>query len=78
MGYSLAVNRDWRSRWFASPKELPDFLHSDLKIRKDVKDNFGWRLSPDRDRARWEQYSCDVFTARPGIVIGRKARRSRR
>jgi small subunit ribosomal protein S3 len=38
IGYRLAVNRDWRSRWYASPKELPEFLNSDLKIRKYVKD----------------------------------------
>ena len=38
IGYRLAVNRDWRSRWYASPKELPEFLGSDIKIRNYVKD----------------------------------------
>ncbi len=37
IGFRLGVSRDWRSRWYASPQELPAFLHSDLKIRNYVK-----------------------------------------
>ena len=37
IGFRLGVNRDWRSRWYASPQELPAFLHSDLEIRNYVK-----------------------------------------
>src|SRR5947207_2481 len=37
IGFRLGVNRDWRSRWYASPQELPAFLHSDLEIRSYVK-----------------------------------------
>jgi small subunit ribosomal protein S3 len=73
IGYRLAVNRDWRSRWFASPKELPEFLHSDLKIRTYVKDKL--RLAAVSkiviERA-WNSIRVTIFTARPGIVIGRK------
>ncbi|PYK52436.1 MAG: 30S ribosomal protein S3 [Verrucomicrobia bacterium] len=36
-GFRLSVNRDWRSRWYASSQEFPSFLHSDLKIRNYVK-----------------------------------------
>jgi len=36
-GFRLSVNRDWRSRWYASQQEFPSFLHSDLKIRNYVK-----------------------------------------
>lgn len=73
IGYRLAVNRDWRSRWFASPKELPDFLHSDIQIRKYVKDKL--RLAAVAkiviERA-WNSIRVTIHTARPGIVIGRK------
>jgi small subunit ribosomal protein S3 len=73
IGYRLAVNRDWRSRWYASPKELPDFLSSDLKIRTYVKDKL--RLAAVSkiviERA-WNSIRVTIFTARPGIVIGRK------
>src|SRR6478736_2575361 len=37
IGFRLALNKDWRSRWYASPKEFPEFLHADLKIRRFVK-----------------------------------------
>ena len=73
IGYRLAVNRDWRSRWYASPKELPEFLGSDLKIRAYVKDKL--RLAAVAkiviERA-WNSIRVTIFTARPGIVIGRK------
>ncbi len=73
IGYRLAVNREWRSRWFASPKEFPDFLHNDIRIRKYVKDKL--RLAAVAkiviERA-WNSIRVTIFTARPGIVIGRK------
>jgi small subunit ribosomal protein S3 len=73
IGYRLALSRDWRSRWFASPNELPDLLHSDLKIRAYVKDKL--RLAAVSkiviERA-WNSIRVTIFTARPGIVIGRK------
>jgi small subunit ribosomal protein S3 len=73
IGYRLAVNRDWRSRWFASPKDLPEFLHSDLQIRRYVKNKL--RLAAVSkiviERA-WNSIRVTIYTARPGIVIGRK------
>lgn len=73
IGYRLALNRDWRSRWFASPKELPEFLHNDLQIRSYVKEKL--RLAAVAkiviERA-WNSIRVTIFTARPGIVIGRK------
>ncbi len=73
IGYRLALNRDWRSRWFANPKELPELLHSDIAIRKYVKDKL--RLAAVAkiviERA-WNSIRVTISTARPGIVIGRK------
>src|ERR671933_515364 len=37
IGFRLGVNRDWRSRWYANPQELPGFLQSDIEIRNYVK-----------------------------------------
>jgi small subunit ribosomal protein S3 len=73
IGYRLAVNRDWRSRWFASPKELPEFLKSDMDIRKYVKDKLRQaavaRILIER---AWNSIRVTIYTARPGVVIGRK------
>src|SRR6476646_10298986 len=73
VGYRLALNRDWRSRWYAGPKELPEFLHNDIDIRRYVKEKL--RLAAVSkiviERA-WNSIRVTIFTARPGIVIGRK------
>jgi len=73
ISYRLAVNRDWRSRWFASKKDLPDFLHSDLKIRDYVKKKLQLAAVAKIviERA-WNSIRVTIHTARPGIVIGRK------
>jgi small subunit ribosomal protein S3 len=72
-GFRLAVNKDWRSKWFASRKEFPEFLESDLKIRALVKEKL--RLAAVSkiiiERA-WNSLRVTIHTARPGIVIGRK------
>ncbi len=65
IGYRLAVNNDWRSRWFASPQEFPTFLHSDLRIRTYVKERL--RLAAVSkifiERA-WNSIRVTIFTAR--------------
>lgn len=73
IGYRLAVNRDWRSRWFASPKELPDFLRSDVQIRRYVKEKLRQAaVSKVVIERAWNSIRVTIFTARPGVVIGRK------
>lgn len=73
IGYRLAVNRDWRSRWFASPKELPEFLSSDIKIRKYVKEKLRQAaVSKVLIERAWNSIRVTISTARPGVVIGRK------
>jgi small subunit ribosomal protein S3 len=73
VGYRLIVNRDWRSRWFASPKEFPEALHSDLEIRNYVKKKLQQaavaRIVIER---AWNSIRVTIHTARPGLVIGRK------
>lgn len=73
IGFRLALNHDWRSRWFASKKEFPDFLHADLKIRNYVKGKLQLAAVAKIviERA-WNSLRVTIHTARPGIVIGRK------
>src|SRR3954465_11328993 len=73
IGYRLPLNHDWRSRWFASPKELPEFLHNDINIRRYVKDKLKLAAVAKIviERA-WNSIRVTIYTARPGIVIGRK------
>ena len=73
IGFRLGVNRDWRSRWYASPQDLPEFLHSDLEIRNYVKKKLLYAaVSKIVIERAWNSIRVTIFTARPGIVIGRK------
>src|SRR5262245_35633954 len=73
IGFRLAVNKDWRSKWFATRKEFPEFLSSDIKIRAYVKEKLKLaavaRILIER---AWDSLRVTIHTARPGIVIGRK------
>jgi small subunit ribosomal protein S3 len=73
IGFRLGVNRDWRSRWYASPQEMPEFLHSDIEIRDYVKKKLLFAaVSKIVIERAWNSIRVTIFTARPGIVIGRK------
>lgn len=72
-GLRVAVNKDWRSRWFADKKEFGNLLHEDIEIRKMVKTRLKDAAVPEVIIERYANRArITVFTARPGIVIGRK------
>ena len=72
IGFRLGSTRTWSSRWFAT-KGYADLLHEDHKIRRFIKSSLYHagisRIDIERsaNRAR-----ITIFTARPGIIIGRK------
>lgn len=72
-GFRLGVTTDWKSRWIASGTNYTDALAEDLKIReylaKRLERAAVSRIEIERTH---ERVRVDVFTARPGIVIGRK------
>jgi small subunit ribosomal protein S3 len=73
IGYRLAVSKDWRSKWYASRQDFPTYLHSDRKIRSYLKDKLSSAAVAKIviERA-WNSVRVTLFTARPGLVIGRK------
>ena len=72
-GYRLALTKDWRSRWYANPKEYPDFLHKDIAIRRYVKNKLqSAAVAKIVIERAWNSLRVTIHTARPGIVIGRK------
>ena len=72
IGFRLGVHRDWDSRWFAG-KEYSSFVLEDHNIRKFIK----MRLvqagvsKVEIERAA-NKVRIKIFTARPGLVIGKK------
>jgi small subunit ribosomal protein S3 len=72
-GFRLGYNRTWKSRWFDN-KRYADFLHEDLALRERLKKQlFHAGISQiDIERAGEHKLKITLFTARPGIIIGRK------
>jgi len=72
IGLRLGVNRTWDSRWF-SQKEYAQWLNEDIRIRKYIKKRLYKagvaKIEIERSGGRC---TVNIFTARPGMVIGRK------
>lgn len=64
--------RDWDSKWF-SPREAPNFIEEDYRIRIYVKQKLKLAAVSRIGIERTGKYlRVNLYTARPGIVIGRK------
>ena len=78
-GFRLGVTTDWKSRWIADKKEYRDNLIEDWKIRDYLRRQLERaavsRVEVERTRDRLR---VDVYTARPGIVIGRRGSEAER
>lgn len=73
IGFRLPVTKDWRSRWFAGKQEFGDLLLEDLKIRDYIKNELRNAAVSRIDVERFaNRVRVTVYTARPGLVIGRK------
>jgi small subunit ribosomal protein S3 len=71
-GFRVGVNKGWMSRWY-SGKEYAKLLHEDLKIRKYLKAKLKHAgISKIEIERAVGSAKVNIFTARPGIVIGKK------
>ena len=71
-GFRLGITEDWRSRWYAG-KDYAKTLENDIAIRKFLDKQLA-RASVSRvdiERAG-DKVKVTIYTARPGIVIGKK------
>lgn len=73
IGLRIALNKEWRSRWFAEKKEFGRLLVEDCKIRHILKTKLEDASVPKVliERAA-NRCRITIFTARPGVVIGSK------
>lgn len=69
----LQVNKDWRSKWFASKRDYANYLEKDLRVRKMIQDKLGSRAAINKvDIERSPNLvTVTIFTAKAGVVIGR-------
>lgn len=73
IGLRTAVTHEWRSKWFAPKKEFGGLLAEDQMIRRLLKRKLDAAAVPriQIERAA-NRCRITIFTARPGVVIGRK------
>jgi len=72
IGLRLGIVKTWESRWYAG-KNYPDYILEDFKIRKFLKKKiFHAGISKIEIERSAKRIRLRIFTARPGIVIGKK------
>jgi small subunit ribosomal protein S3 len=71
-GLRVGVIHEWKSNWYTGSKEFPEYLIEDVRIRDHIRGKLGHAGLGDilikKDKQR---ITIDIFTARPGIVIGK-------
>jgi small subunit ribosomal protein S3 len=70
--FRLGVIESWDSKWFAG-REYADLLHEDFKIKKFLKTRlYHAGISKIEIERAANKAKINIYTARPGIVIGKK------
>jgi small subunit ribosomal protein S3 len=72
-GFRLGIATDWTSKWYAEKSEFPKYLQQDLAVREHIKKKLAQasvsRVQIERPA---KQAVITIYSARPGIVIGKK------
>lgn len=72
IGLRLGITKTWKSRWFAK-QDFPELLREDIMLRKYVRSRFSRAgVSKIGIERAVKQATVTIYTARPGIVIGRR------
>lgn len=72
IGFRLGVIRTWDSKWYAE-SDYAKLLHEDLKLRKFLKKRlFNSGVSKIEIERAANKAKINIFTARPGLIIGKK------
>ncbi|AMN46518.1 30S ribosomal protein S3 [Steroidobacter denitrificans] len=73
VGIRLGITRDWDSKWYASTRNFPAYVYTDFQVReflkKKLSDASVSRIQIERAARK---VNITIYTARPGIVIGKK------
>lgn len=73
IGFRLKVNRDWDARWFAEGDRYRELLQEDFEIRRMISKEGERAAISNVEIERFpNQIVTTLYTAKPGIVIGRK------
>src|SRR5438046_5375700 len=71
-GLRVGVIHDWKSNWYTGKKEFAGYILEDVKIREHIYGKLAHAgLSDILIRKDKQRITVDIYTARPGIVIGK-------
>lgn len=71
--YRIGVNKETESIWFAQGTSYVDFLQEDIKIRNYIRKRLSDKMvSRVQISRKTSSIIIDIYTARPGLVIGKK------
>ncbi len=71
-GFRVGITKPWLSKWYAK-RNYADFLHEDLKFRREVKKKlYSTGVSKVMIERAAKKVKVIIHTARPGLVIGKK------
>jgi small subunit ribosomal protein S3 len=71
-GLRVGVIHDWKSNWYTGKKEFAAYILEDVRIREHIYNKLAHAgLSDILIRKDKQRITVDIYTARPGIVIGK-------
>lgn len=72
LGFRLGIIKTWQSRWFAR-KHYARQLHEDIRLRRYIKERlYHSGVSKIEIERKADQIRIIIYTARPGIIIGKR------
>jgi len=72
IGLRIGINKGWQSRWYAA-KDYARLLREDIVIRNIIEEQLGNAgVSKIEIERTEEEVKVDMYTSKPGIVIGRR------
>lgn len=71
-GMRVGIIKDWDAKWFADKKNYSRYLQEDLQVREYIKDKmYDAGISRIVIERAANRLKIDIYTARPGMVIGK-------
>jgi small subunit ribosomal protein S3 len=72
IGFRLGIIRSWNSKWYEE-KRYAEWLHEDLQLRRYIKKKlYHAGVSKIEIERMANKVKISIYTARPGIVIGKR------
>ena len=73
IGFRIAIDKQWRSRWFSDKKHFGDLLAEDQQIREAVLKEFKAAAVAKVEIERYaNRVRVNIYSARAGVIVGKK------